>query len=220
LSSADLSEAGHRFFRAKEIFLREVPVTALRLSYVGELGWELYTPSEFGLRMWDLLWEAGQPLGVIAGGRGAFDGLRLEKGYRSYGKDMWTEHDPFEAGLGFAVNLEKGDFIGRDALLRRKTEGPRHCLTCLTLDDPSRVVMGSEPVYAGDRPVGFVTSAAYGYSIGRGIAYAWLLPGFSAVGAALQIEYFGERLAATVAREPLFDPTMERMRSKVMSATL
>jgi glycine cleavage system aminomethyltransferase T len=235
LSTADLSEAGHRFFRAKEIFLREVPVTALRLSYVGELGWELYTPSEFGVRMWDLLWEAGQPLGVIAGGRGAFDGLRLEKGYRSYGKDMWTEHDPFEAGLGFAVNLEKGDFIGRDALLRRKAEGPRHCLTCLTLDDPSRVVMGSEPVYAGDRPVGFVTSAAYGYTIGRGIAYAWLLPEFSAVGAArrvgsahgwpaaserLHIEYFGERLATTVAREPLFDPTMERMRSKVMSATL
>jgi glycine cleavage system aminomethyltransferase T len=191
-----------------------VPVTALRLSYVGELGWELYTPSEFGARMWDLLWEAGQPLGVIAGGRGAFDGLRLEKGYRSYGKDMWTEHDPFEAGLGFAVNLEKGDFIGRDALLRRKAEGPRHCLSCLTLDDPSKVVMGNEPVYADDRPVGFVTSAAYGYTIGRGIAYAWLLPEFSAVGAALHVEYFGERLAATVAREPLFDPMMERMRSK------
>jgi glycine cleavage system aminomethyltransferase T len=118
------------------------------------------------------------------------------------------------------VNLEKGDFIGKEALLRRKAEGPRHCLTCLTLDDPSRVVMGSEPVYAGDRPVGFVTSAAYGYTIGRGIAYAWLLPEFSAVGAALHIAYFGERLAATVAREPLFDPTMERMRSKVMSVTV
>jgi glycine cleavage system aminomethyltransferase T len=132
---------------------------------------------------------------------------------------MWTEHDPFEAGLGFAVNLEKGDFIGRDALLRRKAEGARHSLTCLTLDDPSKVVMGSEPVYAGDRPVGFVTSAAYGYTIGRGIAYAWLLPEFSAVGAALHVEYFGERLAATVAAEPLFDPTMERMCRKARGAT-
>ena len=219
LSDADFSETGHRFFRAKEVFLREAPVTAMRLSYVGELGWELYAPAEFGPRLWDLLWEAGQPFGVIAGGRGAFDSLRLEKGYRSYDKDMWSEHDPFEAGLGFAVNLDKGGFIGREALPRRKDAGPRRCLTCLTLDDASRVVMGGEPVYACDAPVGFVTSAAYGYSIGRGIAYAWLPPECAAVGAALHVAYFGERLAATVAREPLFDPAMERMRGASTGAS-
>jgi glycine cleavage system aminomethyltransferase T/glycine/D-amino acid oxidase-like deaminating enzyme len=214
LSTADFSDAGHRFFRVKEVFVGEVPVTAMRLSYVGELGWELYAPAEYGQRLWDLLWEAGQPFGVIAGGRGAFDSLRLEKGYRAYGKDMWTEHDPFEAGLGFAVNLGKGDFVGKDALLRRRAEGPRRRLTCLTLDDPSGVVMGNEPVYAGETPVGFVTSAAYGYTIGRGIAYAWLSPECSSVGTSLHVEYFGERLAATVAAEPLFDPKMERMRSR------
>lgn len=213
LSQADFSETGHRFFRAREVFLREVPVLALRLSYVGELGWELYTSSEYGLRLWNLLWETGQPLGVIAAGRGAFDSLRLEKGYRSYGKDMWTEHDPFEAGLGFVVNLDKPTFIGKEALAQRKAAGPRRRLTCLTLDDASRVVMGSEPVYSGHTPVGFVTSAAYGYSIGRGIAYAWLPPDLATGHTPLQIDYFGERLAATVTAEPLFDPTMARMRS-------
>jgi dimethylglycine oxidase len=222
LSSADFSERGHGFFRAKEIYLAEVPVTAMRLSYVGELGWELYTTAEYGLRLWDLLWEAGQPLGVIAAGRGALEGLRLEKGYRMYGKDMWSEHDPFEAGLGFTVHLDKGDFIGREALLRRRAEGPRTRLICLTLDDPTRVVMGSEPVsprgYPGAEPVGFVAAAAYGYTIGRGIAYAWLAPAAATVGSKLDIEYFGERLAATVAQEPLFDPQMERMRTKTPRA--
>jgi glycine cleavage system aminomethyltransferase T/glycine/D-amino acid oxidase-like deaminating enzyme len=183
LSTADFSEKGHKFFHAKEVFIGEVPVLALRLSYVGELGWELYTPAAYGLRLWDLLWKAGQDYGVIAGGRGAFDSLRLEKGYRMYGRDMWTEHDPYEAGLGFTVNLDKGDFLGKEALLRRKAQGPRRQLTCLTLEDPVSVVMGGEPVYAGERTP-------------------------------LHIEYFGERLAATVAKEPLFDPDMERMRSR------
>ncbi|HLJ68435.1 MAG TPA: FAD-dependent oxidoreductase [Chloroflexota bacterium] len=214
LSDADFSETGHPFFRARDVYIREVPVTAMRLSYVGELGWEIYTTADLGQRLWDLLWEAGQSLGVIAGGRGAYDSLRLEKGYRFYGRDMWTEHDPYEAGLGFTVNLEKGDFVGRDALLRRREEGPRQVLVPLTLDDQGDVVMGTEPVYAGDEPVGFVTSAAYGYSIGRGIAYAWLPPGHAEPDTSLAIEYFGRRLPATVQREPLFDPLMERMRQR------
>src|SRR5947209_2792527 len=99
ISEADFSERGHRFFRARQVYLGEVPVTAMRLSYVGELGWELYTTNDCGQRLWDLLWEAGQPLGVIGGGRGAYDSLRLEKGYRFFGRDMWSEHDPYEAGL-------------------------------------------------------------------------------------------------------------------------
>ncbi len=214
LSESDFSHEGHGFFKAKEVFIREVPVRALRLSYVGELGYELYTSYEYGYRLWNLLWEAGQAYGIIAGGRGAFDGLRLEKGYRSWGKDMHTEHDPFEAGLGFAVKMDKEDFIGKEALLERKEEGPRQVLTCLTLDDASKVVMGSEPVYGGDEAIGYVTSAAYGYTVGRGIAYAWLPPQLAKEGTSLQIEYFGERFSATVQAEPLFDPEMKRMRAK------
>jgi glycine cleavage system aminomethyltransferase T len=213
LSEEDFSNEAFGFFNVRQAYLREVPVTALRVSYVGELGWEIYASADMGLRLWDLLWEAGQPFGVIAGGRGAFNGLRLEKGYRMWGTDMTTEHDPYEAGLGFAVKLDKGDFIGRGALLRRKEEGPRLRLSCLQLDDLGVVVMSSEPVWSGDAPVGYVTSAAYGYSIGRSIAYAWVPPELAEVGTALEIEYFGERHAATVTEEPLFDPAMKKMRS-------
>jgi glycine cleavage system aminomethyltransferase T/glycine/D-amino acid oxidase-like deaminating enzyme len=214
VSGDDFSEKGHKYFRAKPAYIGAVKVVAMRLSYVGELGWEIYTTSDYGVALWDMLWEAGQQYGVIAGGRGAFDSLRVEKGYRFYGRDMWTEHDPYEAGLGFTINLEKGDFIGKDALLRRKQEGPRRVLKVLTLDDPSRVVMGSEPVYDGNKPVGYVTSAAYGYSVGRGVAYAWLDPRCAELGTHLHIEYFCERLAATVAPDPLFDPNMERIRAR------
>ena len=137
LTDTDFSADGFRYFRARQAYLGTVPVTAMRLSYVGELGWELYTSADQGAALWDLLWEAGQEHGVIAAGRGAFTSLRLEKGYRSFGADMTFEHDPYEAGLGFAVKLDKGEFLGREALLKRKEKVTR-LLTCLTLDDPVR----------------------------------------------------------------------------------
>jgi glycine cleavage system aminomethyltransferase T/glycine/D-amino acid oxidase-like deaminating enzyme len=213
LSEDDFSNGAFGFFNARRAHLREVPVTALRLSYVGELGWEIYTTADLGLRLWDLLWKAGQPYGVLAGGRAAFNGLRIEKGYRAWGTDMTTEHDPFEAGLGFAVKLDGGDFVGREALLKRREEGPRQRLVCTVLDDPGVVVMGKEPVWSEGRAVGYVTSAAYGHTVGRSIAYAWVPPEHAEVGNGLEIEYFGERHPATVAEEPLFDPAMKRMRA-------
>jgi dimethylglycine oxidase len=149
---------------------------------------------------------------VLAGGRGAFNALRVEKGYRAWGTDMTTEHDPYEAGLGFAVKPEKGDFVGREALLGRKEAGPRRKLVCAVLDDPNVVVMGSEPVWA-DTAVGYVTSADFGYSLGRSIAYAWVTPEHAEVGNRLEIEYFGVRHPATVTEEPIFDPAMKRMRA-------
>jgi dimethylglycine oxidase len=212
LSEDDFSNEAFGFFEARQAYLREVPVTALRLSYVGELGWEIYTSADLGLRLWDLLWEAGRPYGVLAGGRGAFNALRVEKGYRAWGTDMTTEHDPYEAGLGFAVKADKGDFVGREALLKRQEAGPRRKLVCLVLDDPNVVVMGSEPVWA-DRAVGYVTSADFGYSLGQSIAYAWVPPEHAGVGTRLEIEYFGGRHQATVTEEPLFDPAMKRMRA-------
>jgi dimethylglycine oxidase len=212
LSPDDLSNEAFGFFKAKEIYVGDVPVVAMRVSYVGELGWELYAPADMGLRLWDLLMKSGRPLGVIPAGRGAFSGLRLEKGYRMWGADLTAEHDPYEAGLGFAVKPEKGEFVGREALLRRGEEGPRRKLTCLLLDDPAVVVMGSEPVHHDGSTVGYVTSAGYGYSIGRSIVYAWLPPGLSEEGEKVEVEYFGGRHGATVAEEPLFDPAMKRMR--------
>jgi dimethylglycine oxidase len=211
LVDVDFSHEAFRFFRAKHAYVGHVPVTAMRLSYVGELGWELYTTADLGLKLWDTLWEAGQDLGVVAAGRGAFNNLRLEKGYRSFGADMTFEHDPYEAGVGFAVRLDKSDFMGRDALVQR-SESVRRQLTCLTIDDPSAVVLGKEPVFAGSECVGYVTSAGYGYRIGKGIAYAWLPSEVAQPGRQVQIGYFEHRVQAVVTPEPLFDPDMDRMR--------
>ncbi|WP_327694994.1 GcvT family protein [Streptomyces sp. NBC_00459] len=211
LTDEDFSNDGLKYFRAKRAYIGSVPVTAMRLSYVGELGWELYTTADQGQKLWDTLWQAAQPLGGIAAGRGAFNSLRLEKGYRSFGTDMTYEHDPYEAGVGFAVKLDKGDFVGKAALERRRTD-VRRKLTCLTIEDPRSVVMGKEPVYEGDRAVGYVTSAAYGYTIGKGIAYAWLPAELAVPGTTLSIGYFDRRVEAVVAEEPLFDPTMSRLR--------
>ncbi|MBA0052340.1 FAD-dependent oxidoreductase [Streptomyces sp. AJS327] len=212
LTDDDFSHEGFGFFRAKSAWIGHVPVTALRVSYVGELGWELYTTADLGLRLWDTLWEAGRDLGVVAAGRGAFNSLRLEKGYRSWGHDMTTEHDPYEAGLGFAVRLDKGEFTGRAALEARAGRPPERTLACLTLDDPATVVLGSEPVYAGGTAAGYVTSAAYGHTLGRCVAYAWLPREAAEPGSPVEIGYFGARHPATVAQEPLFDPEMRRIR--------
>ncbi|WP_030263652.1 GcvT family protein [Streptomyces violens] len=211
LTDQDFSNAGLKFFRAKEAYIGSVPVTAMRLSYVGELGWELYTTADMGLKLWDTLWEAARPYGGIAAGRGAFNSLRLEKGYRSFGTDMTYEHDPYEAGVGFAVKMDKGDFIGRDALQRRAERVQRR-LACLTIDDPTAVVMGKEPVHDGDCAVGYVTSAAYGYTIGKAIAYAWLPAELATPGRTLHIGYFDQAIPAVVTEEPLFDPKMQRLR--------
>ncbi|MFC4944456.1 GcvT family protein [Pseudonocardia sp. GCM10023141] len=200
---------GFRYFRGAQIHVGTVPVTALRLSYVGELGWELYTTADLGRKLWDTLWEAGQEHGIIAAGRGAFSSLRLEKGYRSFGADMTFEHDPWEAGVGFAVKDAKPSFVGRAAVLARRDRVSRR-LACLTLDE---TVLGKEPVYGptGDA-VGYVTSAAYGYTIGTGIAYAWLPAELAEPGQQVEIGWFDRRITATVAQEPLFDPKMTRLR--------
>ncbi|MEU0034841.1 FAD-dependent oxidoreductase [Streptomyces sp. NPDC006333] len=210
LTCDDFSHGGFGYFRAKETYLGHVPVTAMRLSYVGELGWELYTTADLGLRLWDTLWEAGQPHGVVAAGRSAFNSLRLEKGYRAWGTDMTDEHNPFEAGVGFAVRMDKDGFVGQEALQGLATAEPARRLTALLLDDPASVVLGKEPVHVDGAPAGYVTSASYGYTLGRCVAYAWL-PALPA-GTAVHIEYFGAKIPATVADEPLFDPKMTRIR--------
>ena len=212
LTATDLSHEALKYFRCVQGRIAGVPVTAMRLSYVGELGWEIYTSAEYGQRLWDALWRAGQPLGVVAAGRAAFNSLRLEKGYRSWGADMTTEHDPYEAGLGFAVRPDtKGDFVGRAALAAIADRDVTRSLTCLTVDDGRSVVLGHEPVSVDGVAAGYVTSAAFGYTVGRSVAYAWLPAGLG-VGTAVEIQYFGQAVRATVAAEPLVDPEMTRIR--------
>jgi 4-methylaminobutanoate oxidase (formaldehyde-forming) len=199
------------YMRAREISVGPVACLALRVTYVGELGWELYCPTEFGLRLWDTIWEAGREHALVAGGYRAIDSCRLEKGYRVWGADITPEDTPWEAGLSFAVKLDKGDFIGRDALLAKQE--PERKLVCITLEDPRSVALGSEPVRVDGRIAGRVTSGGYGYTVERSIAYAYVPTGDSEVGQPVEIEIFGKWIAGEVAREPLYDATSEKVRS-------
>ena len=212
LSSDDFSNENFKYFRAKRVRIAGIPVTALRLSYVGELGWELYSSADYGLRLWDVLWTEGRKYDVIAAGGAAFNSLRLEKGYRSWGTDMTTEHNPYEAGLGFAVSAQKTDFVGHEALQGVSDETIARRLACVVIDDGRSVVLGREPVFLDGQPVGYVTSAAFGHTVAAPIAYAWL-PTSATPGTQVEIQYFDRRIGATVAAEPLVDPEMKRIRA-------
>ncbi len=210
----DVSDSAFPYLTAQAITVGSVPTYAMRVTYVGELGWELYAHTEYGLALWRTLWGAGAPHGMVAGGYRAIDALRLEKGYRVWSSDITPEETPFEAGLGFAVALDKEpEFIGRDALVAAKAAGPRKRLRCLVLDDPRSVCLGNEPVRVGGGVVGRVTSGGYGFAVERSIAYAYLPPDRAAIGTRGEVEVFGDWIGFEVAREPLYDPDGARIRS-------
>jgi glycine cleavage system T protein len=210
----DISNASFPYMTSQSITVGDVPTIALRVTYVGELGWEMYVPMEYGLRLWDTLWEAGQPEGLVAGGYRAIDSLRLEKGYRYWSGEISPDYTPYEAGLGFAVKLNKGDFIGRAALLKQKAEGVKVKLCCLSLSDNLTVVLGTEPVrlVGSNDIIGWVTSGGYGYTVAKSIAYGYLPVEHSKPGTRLTVECFGEKIEAVVEKEPLYDPKGERIK--------
>jgi glycine cleavage system aminomethyltransferase T/glycine/D-amino acid oxidase-like deaminating enzyme len=201
------------YMSMRELAVGDVPVRALRVTFVGELGWELYCPTEYGAGLWRGLWEAGRGHGLTAGGYRAIDSLRLEKGYRVWAADITADENPYEAGLGFCVKRE-GGFMGAEALGVGSQQGPakpERRLRCLVLDDPRSVALGNEPVRIAGEIIGRVTSGGYGYTIERSIAYAYL-PAEVEIGTAVEIDIFGEWIAGAVAKEPLFDPKGERVR--------
>jgi glycine cleavage system T protein len=206
LTSESLANEDFKYMRALEVAIGPVPCLALRVTYVGELGWELYCPMEFGLRLWDTIWEAGREHGLVAGGYKAIDSCRLEKGYRVWGADITPEDTPFEAGLGFAVKLDKGEFIGRAALAAAQNEPPERKLACLVLEDPRSIALGSEPVLVDGMVVGRVTSGGFGYTVERSIAYAYLPGDEVEPGRRVEVEIFGRPVTGEVAAEPLYDP--------------
>lgn len=213
VSDDDVSNAAFPYLTARHITVGAVPVLALRVTYVGELGWELYAPMEYGHALWQTLWDAARAYDAAPAGYRAIDSLRLEKGYRYWSADIQGEYTPFEAGLGFAVKLDKGDFLGRAALLKAREQGVRRKLACLTLDDPTAVVLGGEAIMDGERAIGRVTSGGYGYTVLRSIAYGYLPVEYAAPGTQLDVLWFGQRIAAVVAREPLYDPTNSRIKA-------
>jgi 4-methylaminobutanoate oxidase (formaldehyde-forming) len=188
-----------------------VPCLAQRVTFVGELGWEIYCPSEFALALWDTLMVAGAPHGLTPGGYKAIESLRLEKGYRVWGSDVTSIDTPFEAGLGFAVRMDKVDFIGRDAL--EVAGAPARRLVALVLDDPRTIALGSEPVRVDGRVVGRVTSGGYGYTVGHSIAYAYLPADDAVADRRVEVVVFGQTVGAQVRTESLYDPTNARVRS-------
>lgn len=209
----DISNAGFPYMTSKRMNVGDVPVIASRVTYVGELGWEFYCPMEYGLRLWDTLWEAGQSEGLVAGGYKAIESLRLEKGYRYWSGEISPDYTPYEAGLGFAVKLDKENFIGKEALSKQKAEGIKSKLCTITLNDDRTVVMGKEPIRVGDKLVGWVASGGFGYSVNKSIAYAYLPMEYAKVGTKLEIECFGEQVGAEVTQAVLWDAKGERIKA-------
>src|SRR5690348_14817320 len=174
LTRSDVSNDAFRYMTAQEISIGSVPCLAVRVTYVDELGWEIYCPAEYGEALWDALWQAGRAHDMRACGYRAIDALRIEKGYRVWGSDMTPEETPDEAGVAFAVKPEKGEFIGRDALVAARLQAPDRRLCCLVLEDSRSVCLGSEPVRVSGEIAGRVTTGGYGFAVQRSIAYAYL----------------------------------------------
>jgi 4-methylaminobutanoate oxidase (formaldehyde-forming) len=183
------------------------------VTYVGELGWELYAPPAAAGAVWDALLGAGGPAGLVPVGYKALESLRLEKGYRYWSADITPSDNPYEAGLGFCVRLGKGDFVGRDALVRAKAEGVTRRLATVTTD-PAATIYGGEAVWRDGRLLGRLRSGGYGYTVGRNIGFVYLPVDLAqAEGAPLEIEVFGERVPAEVAPDVLYDPQGARIRA-------
>ena len=229
-TSDDVSNAGFPFGTCRTIELGGIPVLASRISYVGELGWELYVPMEQGQRLWDTLWEAGRPHGIVPFGIGVYGTTgRLEKGYRAHGAELELEFDLVEADMQ-RPRVKEAPFIGREAYRRMRENAPVATLCTLTVDDPTsstgekRYMLGREPILTADGgPItdakgrrSFVTSAGSGPSVGKHILFSYLPPDQAVAGNKLQVEYFGERYPVTVdvvGSTPLFDPENLRVRA-------
>ena len=217
LSSTDLSHAAYPFGTARRLELGPVTVRAVRITYVGELGWELQVPVEQMAVVYDLVKEAGAELGVVDAGHYAINSLRLEKGYRAFGAELSPDETPLEAGLEFAVAWNKpGGFLGREALLAQRENAARKRLALLTLDDSAPVLWGSEPVFRDGVAVGYTTSGAYGHSLGRSVAMAYVRHAggvtaeFLAAGR-YEILLNGVRRAATLHSRAPWDPDRHRI---------
>ncbi|MGH8862395.1 MAG: GcvT family protein [Jatrophihabitantaceae bacterium] len=217
LTPSVLGNDAFPFMTAQALTVGDVPARALRVTFVGELGWELYASSEYAGALWETLWHAGQEHGLVAGGYRAIDSMRVEKGYRVWGSDLTAETNPYEAGLGFCVKLEKpGGFEGSDALVAAKEAGIGRRLRPIVLDEPASVVVGSEPVRLAGEVVGRVTSGGFGYSLGESIAYAYL-PVAAGAGSRVEIDLFGTWVPGTVRAEPLFDPSGDRVAGRTIA---
>ena len=229
-TSDDVSHEGFPFASCRTIEMGSLRVMASRISYVGDLGWELYVPIEQGAKLWDIVWEAGEPHGVLPSGIGVYGTTgRLEKCYRAFGFELDGEYDVVEAGMAWG-KVKDQDFVGKEAHVRHREQDPAAIMCTLTVDDHTsssgqkRYMLGSEPILTRDGdPLtdskgrrSFVTSAGAGPSVGRHLLMSYLPPEHAQEGNELAVQYMGERYPVTVAvagSTPVFDPDNERVKA-------
>ncbi|MBV1926375.1 MAG: FAD-dependent oxidoreductase [Rhodobacteraceae bacterium] len=209
VSEADVSHEGFAFMSTQDIRIGYAPALAFRVTYIGELGWELYIPTEYMAYVYELLQESGHEFGITNAGYRAVDSLRLEKGFVAWGADITPDHTPLEAGLGFLIDWNKGDFLGRSALARLRETGVARRLTCLALDDPLPVY-GGEAIYVNDQPVARTSSGNFGYTIGKSLVLGYLPAGLDDQ-SVFEVEAFGQRSFAARIKGAAYDPKRARI---------
>ena len=215
ITSDDVSNAAHPYLTTRPIIINGAKVYAQRVSYAGELGWELYIPNHRATMVWDMLVEAGNEFGLEVGGYKVLDSLRLEKGYRYFTADITPMETPYEGGLGFCVHLDKGDFIGREALVKQKAEGIKRklCTLVLTDGDDFTQIYGGEAVYHEDKVLSRIRSGGYGFTLKKNILYAYLPTELAKQGNRFMIDLIEGRREAEVTASVLLDPKGERARA-------
>jgi dimethylglycine dehydrogenase len=213
LTSADLSAANAPWMSVAEIDIAGVPVTAMRVSYVGELGWELHVASDHLPALYHAVWEAGSPCGICNFGSYALNAMRIEKGYHGWGSDFGTEYTLFDAGLSKFANMSKGDFIGRAAVERQSDQEASWTFIGLEITDPGAEPLPSDPILAEGRVIGYVTSISMGYRTGKLLALGYVESDTLKIGDSCHVQVFGEMRAATRHSHHVYDPENARLRS-------
>ncbi|MCK5317697.1 MAG: aminomethyltransferase family protein, partial [Anaerolineales bacterium] len=219
LTNADLSTEAFPFLTMQQIDIGYALVKAIRITYVGELGWELYIPTEFSLHVFDMLVEAGVEFGLKHLGLQALESLRLEKAYRDYGGDIDNTDTPLEVGLGYFVDFDKpGGFIGRDALLRLKESGYRYRMPQFLLEDPEPLLYFGEIIYRNGEHVGHIMAGSYGHTLGASVGVGPVENNGETVSVefiksgSYEIDIAGVRYPAKTSLRPMYDPKLERVR--------
>ena len=213
ITGADMSNEQFSWLTGREILVAGVPLRALRINYIGELGWELHLPMAELEAVYHAVWEAGEIYGIADFGSYAVNSLRMEKAYAGWGVELTEEITMIEAGMERFVKYNKGDFVGREALLLRKQEGVNTKLVYVEVAAVDADVRGGEPVYSGENIIGVTTSGGYGHTVDKSLAFAYVNPEFAASDSTFDIEILGQRCWAKVLARPAYDPGNERLRS-------
>ena len=212
LTTVDLGNAAYPWLTGREIAVAGISVRALRINYVGELGWELHVPMAHVVALYDAVWAVGEELGIVDFGLYAMNSLRMEKAYPGWGAELTNEITPVEAGLDRFVDLDH-DFVGRAAVVAARERGASSHLVYLEVGATDSDVAGGEPVFAGGRAIGVTTSGGFGHATGKSLAFAYVDTGYETAGTRLEVELIGDRWPATVLAKPVYDPGNVRLRA-------